>query len=249
MIDAYCHCGVSKYLPVEDVLAAMDHAAVDRAVLVQHIGEYDNRYIAEVTASHPGRFAAVGLLDPARPDWPETLIRLSDTGHFAGLRVVTRVASENPEFTAAACELGLRLIVDAQTGLAEGIAPVRALAAAHPAARMAFNHLGFPALEGDCLASGRVILELADVPGVYVMLSGLSMECPYPYAALDDFAAEVIAAFTPARVMWGSNFPVCGDAAAYKRDLDLVRRGAHGLDEAGAEQVLESTAARFWFAN
>ena len=248
MIDAYCHCGVSKYLPVEDVRAAMDLAGVDRTVLVQHIGEYDNRYIAEAAASHPGRFAAVGLVDPARPDWPATMVRLNDSGHFAGVRVVTQVMREYPEFIAAACELGLRLIVDAQTGLAEGIAPVRQLAAAHPAARMVFSHVGFPSLENDRVTSGRELLALADTPGIYVQLSGLSMVCPYPYAALEDFVTEVIEAFTPERIMWGSNFPVCGDAAAYKRDLDLVRSGAHGLDSSGAEQVLETTAARFWFA-
>jgi L-fuconolactonase len=249
MIDAYCHCGVSKYLPVEDVLAAMDHAAVERTVLVQHIGEHDNSYIAEVSESHPGRFAAVGLVDPTRSDWPDTLVRLNDSGHFAGLRVVTQVVREHPELPATACDLGLRLIVDAQTGLADAIAPVRALAAAHPAARMVFSHLGFPALDGGRLSAGREILELADSPGVHVQLSGLSMVCPYPYAALEDFVREVIAAFAPERVMWGSNFPVCGDAAAFKRDLELVRSGAHGLDAAGVEQILESTAARFWFGS
>ena len=84
MIDAYCHCGISKYLPLEDVLAATDHAGMARAVLVQHIGEYDNRYLAELTAAHPGRFAAVGLVDPAPRDWPQTLVKLNEMGHFAG---------------------------------------------------------------------------------------------------------------------------------------------------------------------
>ena len=248
MIDAYCHCGISKYLPVEDVVAAMDHAAVARAVLVQHISEHDNRYIAEVAESHPGRFAAVGLVDPTRSDWPETLVRLHDSGHFAGLRVVTQVVREQPEFAAAACELGLRLIVDAQTGLADSIAAVRRLAVAHPAARMVFSHLGFPALEAGRLVAGRELLALAELPAIHVQLSGLSMVCPYPYAALDDFVAEVTETFTPQRVMWGSNFPVCGDAAAYKRDRELVRAGAHGLDASGVEQIMENTAARFWFA-
>ena len=248
MIDAYCHCGLSKYLPAEDVLAAMDHAGMARAVLVQHIGEYDNRYIAEVTAAHPGRFAAVALVDPAPRDWPQTLVKLNEMGHFAGLRVPTQVVREYPEFTAAACDLGLRLIIDAhQTGLADAIAPLRRLAAAHPAAKMVLSHLGFPRLQQDRVVAGREIMELADIPGVHAQLSGLSMVCAYPYAALDDFVAEAVAAFGPARVMWGSNFPVCGDAAAYKRDRELVRPGAHGLDASGVEQVLETTAARFWF--
>ena len=246
MIDAYCHCGISKYLPLEDVLATMDNAGMARAVLVQHIGEFDNSYIAESTAAHPDRFAAVGLVDAARPEWPKALVRLNDSGHFAGVRVLTQVMRDHPEFTAAACELGLQLIVDAQTGLADIIAPVRRLAAAHPTARMVFSHLGFPRLEEGRVAVGRELLKLADVPGVHVQLSGLSMFCPYPYAPLDDFIDQIIAAFTPARIMWGSNFPVCGDAAAYKRDLDLIRVGARGLDAPQVTQILETTAARVW---
>ena len=248
MIDAYCHCGISKYLPAEDVLAATDHAGMARTVLVQHIGEYDNRYIAEVTAAHSGRFAAVGLIDPALKDWPETLVKLDEMGHFAGLRVLTQVVRDYPELPAAACDLGLRLIVDAhQTGLADAIATIRNFAAAHPAAQMVLSHFGFPRLEEDRVASGREIMELADLPGVHAQLSGLSMFCAYPYTAMDDFVVEVIAAFGPARVMWGSNFPVCGDAAAYKRDREMIRPGAYGLDATGVEQILETTAARFWF--
>ena len=40
---------------------------------------------------------------------------------------------------------------------------------------------------------------------------------------------------------------MCGDAAAYKRDREMIRPGAYGLDATGVEQILETTAARFWF--
>ena len=45
IIDSYTHCGISKYLPIEDVSATMDRAGVHRAVLAQHLGEFDNSYI------------------------------------------------------------------------------------------------------------------------------------------------------------------------------------------------------------
>ena len=47
MIDAYVHCGQSKYEPVESVLATMSVANVDRAVLIQHLEEYDNSYLRD----------------------------------------------------------------------------------------------------------------------------------------------------------------------------------------------------------
>lgn len=47
--------------PVEDLLALMDDAGVDRAVLVP-LGPED-RYVAECLAAHPDRFAAIGVAD------------------------------------------------------------------------------------------------------------------------------------------------------------------------------------------
>jgi hypothetical protein len=63
-IDGYCHCGISKHQPVDVVLRVMNKHAVDRAVLCQHLGQYDRSYLAEVVKDHPGRFAAVCLIDP-----------------------------------------------------------------------------------------------------------------------------------------------------------------------------------------
>ena len=67
-VDGYSHCGVSKYRPVEDVLAVMRGAGVERAVLCQHLGEYDNSYLAGVVSRHPQTFAAVCLVDPTGAD-------------------------------------------------------------------------------------------------------------------------------------------------------------------------------------
>ena len=53
-IDGYCHCGISKYQPVDVVLRVMNKHAVDRAVLCQHLGEYDNSYLAEVVKDSSG---------------------------------------------------------------------------------------------------------------------------------------------------------------------------------------------------
>jgi len=63
IIDGYCHCGLSKYRPIEDVNLVMNRFGVSRAVLVQHLGEYDNSYIGQVITAQPHRFAGVMLVD------------------------------------------------------------------------------------------------------------------------------------------------------------------------------------------
>ena len=56
---------------MEVVLDTTAQAGVDRAVLCQHLGEYDNSYLAQVVGSRPEQFAAVLLVNPAEPDAAE----------------------------------------------------------------------------------------------------------------------------------------------------------------------------------
>ncbi|HUE16056.1 MAG TPA: hypothetical protein VMR25_17935, partial [Planctomycetaceae bacterium] len=59
IVDAYAHCGLSKYEPIEKVREVMAAAGVSRAVLVQHLGEFDNSYIGPVVQSDPQHLAGV----------------------------------------------------------------------------------------------------------------------------------------------------------------------------------------------
>ncbi len=56
---------------VELLNETMANAGVDKAVIVQpkHYG-FDNRYIADCLKRFPGKFAAVGLVDPTAPTRP-----------------------------------------------------------------------------------------------------------------------------------------------------------------------------------
>jgi L-fuconolactonase len=116
-----------------------------------------------------------------------------------------------------------------------------------PDARIVVSHLGNPQVCDGRFAAGSELLALASEPGVYVLLSGLSMFCEYPYAALDAFVSEAIRQFGSRRIMWGSNFPVCGDRPAYRRDLAMVQSGAWGLDPKETEWIIGRTAKQVWF--
>jgi predicted TIM-barrel fold metal-dependent hydrolase len=74
------------------------------------------------------------------------------------------------------------------------------------------------------------------------------MFCEFPYAALEDLIRRALQAFGPERIMWGSNFPVCGeDPAEYRRGADLVQEHHWGLDSRAAELITDTTARRLWF--
>jgi L-fuconolactonase len=247
IIDAYCHCGISKYQPVENVLDAMTRAGVGRAMLCQHIGEYDNSYLARVVAEHPGRFAATCLVDAASPTSINDLRKWHATGCFRGLRVFAGTLSSNPELCERALDLGLNLIVYTPEGIADAIVPIQRLARRFLGSHLVVSHLGNPVVRDERMISGRELLDLADEPAVKTQLSALPMFCPHPHQPLLGFIRDVIGAFGAERIMWGSNFPCDGDAEAYQQDLAFVRREELGLNEPQIEQILNSTAQRVWF--
>ncbi len=247
-IDGYTHCGISKYLPVEDVLAVMEKAEVQRAVLVQHLGEFDNGYIATAVAQHPDRFVAVGLVDHRSADWPRALDRIVESGCFSGVRIPQEALTENAAFCEAVMAWSLVPLFDLPDGVDREIASLRELAQDHPEVPVVISHLGYPEVSDGQVVRGREIVELAAEPSVTVLLSGQSQFCAYPYAPLSDFRDAVLGAFGPERVMWGSNFPYLTDDDDYVRDLALTASLA-SLSEAGdAASVLGGTAQRVFFA-
>jgi L-fuconolactonase len=246
-VDAYCHCGISKFLPVQDVVEAMGTALVDRAVLVQHLGEFDNSYLAEVVRHAPEMFIAVGLIDHRLPGALATVESLARDGRFRGVRLPSEALVENREMCLSVAAHGLVPLIDAAGGIGEVRSVVRDLARS-TSGPVVISHLGYPSVRDGRLERGIEILDLSDEPRVYVQLSGQGMVCEYPYIALDGLVREVLAAYGSGRTLWGSNYPVCGDADAYRRDLALVEVGAWGLSPEDVARIKGRTADAVWFA-
>lgn len=248
MVDAYAHCGIGMYRPVEDVRLTLDAAGVQRAVLCQHLGEYDNGYLGSVVAAEPERFAAVALVDGMATTWREQLDNVTRSGTFRGIRITDDVLNENPELAHEAAMRGFVIVVYAPGGIAGALAPVRQLLGSCPGATVEITHLGNPLIENGAVAKGFELLELAAEPGVVVTMSGLPMFCAYPHHELDELIKAALAAFGPTRLLWGSNFPVAGaDASTYTRELELVLSGRWGLDDRAIEMITHENANRVWF--
>lgn len=247
IIDGYAHCGISKFLPLEDVLEVTSKAGVARSLLCQHLGEYDNTYLASVVDLHPAKFAAVCLVDPDGPEPLEELRRWQATGRFRGLRILANTLETNQPLCLEALRLGMNLLIYAPGGITKSIPVLRRLLEKRSDGTIIISHLGDPQLEGDQLVSGLELLELASEPSIHVQLSGLSMFCEYPYKPLEGLILDVIHSFGPQRILWGSNFPVCGDIQAYIQDLQMVLSGFWDLQEEEIEWITNRTAASIWF--
>jgi predicted TIM-barrel fold metal-dependent hydrolase len=86
LVDTHCHAATIWFQPVETLLDQMNRNGVDKAVLIQIRGLYDNSYLIECIRRFPGKFSGVAIVDIASPDAPERLERLVKEG-IEGIRL------------------------------------------------------------------------------------------------------------------------------------------------------------------
>jgi L-fuconolactonase len=247
-VDAYAHCGEDKYLPVAALDGVMSASGVSAAVLAQHLGQFDNSYIAALVRDRPERFAGIALIDHRAPGWSDALALVAQQG-FRGVRITSAALVEEPALVPAIAAAGLVALIYAPEGIAALVPRLTELAGSHPHTPLVVSHLGNPRVEDERLVAGTEMLSLAASPNIHVALSGLGMFCPFPHTPLDGLIGDVVAAFGAGRVMWGSNYPVCGeDPSDYDRELGLLLRpGRWGVSRAAAQAIAETNARRLWF--
>jgi L-fuconolactonase len=136
----------------------------------------------------------------------------------------------------AAAGLPFDLLVRAHQ-LPAAVEAVRAV----PELTFVLDHLGNPPIGKQ---SPWDIRALASAPNVVAKLSGLPTEAKV--GDLRPYVEEALAAFGPARLMWGSDWPVCLLAATYAQvhsTTDLLT--AH-LTATEREAIFAGTATRIY---
>lgn len=108
------------------------------------------------------------------------------------------------------------------------------------------DHLAKPrAKDGEVSPWQEHIRELAKRPDVYCKLSGLVTEASHrewTAEQLKPYIETVLSAFGPARIMFGSDWPVCLLAAGYKQWSDLVAEVVGSLSSHEQERIWAGTA-------
>lgn len=151
-----------------------------------------------------------GVADEADPDW---LLR-DDVD--AGLRVVA--------------DRGLTFDLEITS---RELAAANAVVRRRPELRFVVDHGAKPPIaQGWSQDWADGISALAESPNVWCKLSGLVTEAAWTTWTPDDlqpYVDHLIGAFGPARLMFGSDWPVCELAASYDRVLAAAQHGLAGL--------------------
>jgi L-fuconolactonase len=248
-----------RQAPIEWLLAVMEAAGVDKAVLVP-LSPHDH-YLGECLRRFPGRFAGIGVHDPAALDPASDLHRRVEQTGIQGLRVhhlgdpnaASPEALETFPLLAALADAGLKLWFYAP---AEQLELLAGVLEALPNLQVVLNHLGFCPRGYQVDQHGRpripselppptlpTVVGLARFPNVYVMLSGqyaFSRE-PYPYRDLEPVVSAVYRAYGADRLLWASDFPWIVKEPGYAEQLALVDQFLPGIAPSERAAILGAT--------
>jgi L-fuconolactonase len=248
VIDTHCHAGLHKYEPVEALLFHMERANVHQAVLIQHMGEYDNAYHVQCLRRYPGRLAAAMLVEP--DDDGRRIRHWAEQG-VAGIRLPATWRARTADPLAhwrAASELDLVVSTPCTpAGLLSGeFAQVLAL---FPGLTIVIEHLaGVGRHPAPPYGEFKKVLALAEHPNLYIKLPGFGEFCelPYPFAQVPPLADLAIEAFGPQRVMWGSDFPPVSSREGYDHSLHFPMEYLSGLSQDERAWIFGRTALKVW---
>ncbi len=116
----------------------------------------------------------------------------------------------------------------------------------HPDQIFILDHVAKPRIRDGVLAPWQDnIRELARRPNVYCKLSGMVTEADWHTwsdEGLSPFIETVLRAFTPKRLMFGSDWPVVTLASSYRRWIGTVRVAIAQLSPDERDWILEKTA-------
>jgi predicted TIM-barrel fold metal-dependent hydrolase len=233
--------------PPEVLIAQMDWAGVDKALLLQGSthGE-QNDYVAKAVARYPDRLIGAAYVDPRDPDAEAQFAELTARRGFDVLKLEMSVGwgfvgvypdlrldepglawlwpAAERQGTIVVLDLGAIGSASYQTEAVAGIL------ARHPSLRVVIAHLAQPPLaapdDADLNAQWEAQIALGRNPNVMFDLAALpaygTQEYPYPLATrYIQRAAELIGA---EKLMWGSDAPGVLALGTYPQLLQYVQR-------------------------
>ena len=201
-------------LTAPKLLAEMDGAGVDRAVLVPPSWEGDRNDLALAAAcEHPARFAVMGRLAIERPESRSLIAGWKAQPGMLGMRFTVSIPAQRAwlsDGTAdwlwpAAERAGIPLMV-----LPPGSLPIiDRIAERHPGLKLVIDHLAIPSGTKDEAAFAHLpdLLALAKRPNIAVKATSLPSYTtePYPFRGLAKYVRQVYDAFGPERMFWGTD--------------------------------------------
>jgi predicted TIM-barrel fold metal-dependent hydrolase len=235
---------------VDEMLAEMKTAGVDRAVIVPPTWTGDsNDFALDIAKRYPERFAVVGRFNPKAPDASAQLDGWLKDPHMLGVRMSFHVKpyvdwldDGSLDWFWAKCERNKIPVMALLPGMVRKLKPV---VERHPDLKVLIPHMGC-VLDKHAAEAFRDIDELTGLArhrNVVVNVS--SAPCfskePYPFRDVEPYLRRIYDAYGPRRMLWGADLSRL--TSTYRECLEQFSRGLDFLSASDKEWILGKTLA------
>ncbi len=241
------------FLP-EDLIPLLAESAFDGTVAVQARSTLqETQWLLDLAKQYTFIKGVVGWLDLCDPGIAEPLTSWSSNPLFCGVRTGIRVNPDDAQQVHKDFIKGMALLGEFNTTFDILISPAQLLLAGNlveqfPSQVFVLDHIANPPIKEHRVDPWEAnIRHLASFPNVYCKVSGMVTRADHEHWQVDDFRPYldiVFEAFGPDRLMIGSDWPVCTQAATYQQTMNIVVEAVSSLTQAEQDAVLGGTAVR-----
>jgi L-fuconolactonase len=232
-------------------------AGIDKTVLVQSANSYEDTASMLVHSDYNDWIGAViGWVDLLNPDATHTrLEQYKKHPKFRGMRHLIH-EEKDPDWVIQDVVIESLKVLASHDMIFEVVAVfpnhlkhVPTLSEKVPNLKMAIDHLAKPPIKDKQMSPWSDQMKAAaQNPNVYAKVSGLNTAAAPDWSAADlkpyiDFAVEC---FSPNRLMFGSDWPVCILAGDYNRVWVETNKALDGYSQPDKDAILGDTAAGFY---
>jgi L-fuconolactonase len=258
-LDGEVFAPIRRTFAVDDLAPEAAASGVTATVLVQTVALPEETPEMLRTAASSDLVAAVtGWVDLTSPAVADDLaaVRAGIGGDY--LRAVRHLVQDEPDpawLDRSDVRRGLKIVADAGLGYELLVKPPQLPAALRavaelPEVEFVLDHCAKPYVAaGEIEPWASQIRQLAAHENITCKLSGLVTEADWAgwtVAALRPYVDVVVEAFSPQRLMFGSDWPVCLLASTYRRWVETVDELVADLDPEDQAAITGDTARRFY---
>ena len=231
-------------------------AGVERSIFVQTQHNLaENRWALELAGQHDFIAGVVGWVDLAGSDCERQLLEFKGHPKFVGVRHVTQDEPDDDFIVRADVLRGLKVLEKHAVPFdllfyVRHLRHVPTLALHLPELPMVIDHLAKPHIKDrrmdDWLPHFKTA---AEFPNVYCKLSGMVTEADWRgWTAVDlrPYVETALELFGPARLMYGSDWPVCELAGTYEQVFSVLNESLGPISPHERKAIFGGTASCFY---
>jgi L-fuconolactonase len=240
-----------------DLAPLRERADVQRTVLVQAAPTVqETRYLLDLAQDDASVAGVVGWVPMLSRDAPELIAELARHPKFKGIRPMLQDLPDddwiaNPDLAPAVEALIAHDLAFDALIFARHVDALETFVTRFPTLRIVIDHGAKPPIRDgrsgwQSWADG--ITRLASLPHVHCKLSGLATEAApgWTEATLQPYVDHLLQSFGPARLMWGSDWPVLNLNGDYLLWHSVANTLLAGLSDGERDAVFGANAVAFY---